>query len=47
MDGAAGVQQLAGQATRLFYMSDEAKEGKAAFLAKRPADFRDMPGSKL
>ncbi|GMA56044.1 1,4-dihydroxy-2-naphthoyl-CoA synthase [Alicyclobacillus sacchari] len=38
-DGAAGLQQLAGDATMLFYMTDEAKEGKNAFLEKRKPDF--------
>jgi naphthoate synthase len=38
-DGQAGLQQLAGDATLLFYLSDEAKEGRDAFLEKRPPDF--------
>ncbi len=38
-DGQAGLQQLAGDATLLFYLSDEAKEGKQAFLEKRKPDF--------
>lgn len=38
-DGAAGLQQLAGDATMLFYMTDEAKEGKNAFLERRKPDF--------
>lgn len=38
-DGHAGLSQLAGEATRLFYQSEEAKEGKNAFLEKRPPDF--------
>lgn len=39
-DGQAGLQQLAGDATLLFYLSDEAKEGRDAFLQKRAPDFR-------
>lgn len=38
-DGAAGLQQFAGDATMLFYMTEEAKEGKNAFLEKRKPDF--------
>jgi len=47
MDGAAGVQELAGNATRLFYLSQEGKEGKNAFMEKRKPRFRDIPSSKL
>jgi len=39
-DGQAGLQELAGNATLLFYMSDEAKEGRDAFLQKRMPDFK-------
>jgi naphthoate synthase len=39
--------QLAGNATRLFYMSDEGKEGRDAFLNKRAPRFRAIPSSKL
>jgi naphthoate synthase len=46
-DGAAGLSELAGCATRLFYLSEEAKEGKKAFLERRPPLFRDVPMSKL
>ena len=35
LDGQAGIQELAGNATLLYYLSDEAKEGKNAFLEKR------------
>ncbi len=42
-DGLAGIQQLAGDATLLYYMSDEAKEGKQAYLDKRPPDFDQYP----
>ncbi|AII43291.1 dihydroxynaphthoic acid synthetase [Synechococcus sp. KORDI-100] len=38
-DGLAGLQELAGQATHLFYRTDEALEGRDAFLDKRPPDF--------
>lgn len=38
-DGLAGIQELAGQATGLFYMTTEGQEGKNAFLEKRPPDF--------
>jgi naphthoate synthase len=46
-DGAAGLQELGGAATRLFYHSDEGKEGAAAFLQKREPNFRAMPSSRL
>ena len=42
-DGLAGLQELAGQATHLFYRTAEAREGRDAFLEKRPADFSDAP----
>ena len=38
-DGQAGLQELAGNATRLYYMTDEGREGKNAFLEKRRPDF--------
>lgn len=38
-DGQAGLQELAGNTTLLFYMSEEAREGKQAFLEKRNPDF--------
>ncbi len=42
-DGQAGLQELAGNATLLFYMNEEAREGKQAFLEKRPPNFRQFP----
>src|SRR5579884_1154192 len=42
-DGLAGIQELAGNATMLYYMTDEAKEGKQAFLEKRRPDFSRFP----
>jgi len=42
-DGLAGIQQLAGDATLLFYMSEEAQEGRDAYVQKRPPDFSRFP----
>jgi naphthoate synthase len=42
-DGQAGLQELAGNATLLFYMTQESAEGKNAFLEKRDPDFSDFP----
>lgn len=42
-DGLAGVQQLAGDATMLFYMSEEAQEGRNAYAQKRTPDFGQFP----
>jgi naphthoate synthase len=42
-DGLAGIQQLAGDATLLYYMSEEAQEGKQAFLEKRRPGFDRFP----
>ncbi|HEU5056468.1 MAG TPA: 1,4-dihydroxy-2-naphthoyl-CoA synthase, partial [Kofleriaceae bacterium] len=42
-DGQAGLQELAGNATLLFYMTEEGREGKEAFLEKRPPDFKKFP----
>ncbi len=42
-DGLAGIQQLAGDATLLFYLSEEAQEGKNAYLEKRRPAFDQYP----
>jgi naphthoate synthase len=42
-DGLAGIQQLAGDATLLYYMSEEAKEGKEAYLQRRRPEFDRFP----
>jgi len=43
LDGQAGIQELAGNATLLYYLSDEAKEGKNAFMEKRDPDWSKYP----
>ncbi len=43
LDGQAGIQELAGNATLLYYLSEEAQEGKQAFLEKRKPDFSKYP----
>ncbi len=40
VDGQAGIQELAGNATMLFYQTDEAQEGRDAFIEKRAPDFK-------
>jgi len=42
-DGLAGIQQLAGDATLLFYMTEEAQEGRDAYVHRRPPDFGRFP----
>ncbi len=42
-DGQAGLQELAGNATMLFYMTEEGQEGRNAFLEKRKPDFAKFP----
>jgi 1,4-dihydroxy-2-naphthoyl-CoA synthase len=41
--GQAGIQELAGNCTMLYYMTEEAQEGKHAFLEKRKPDFSKYP----
>lgn len=43
LDGQAGIQELAGDATLLYYLTEEAQEGKHAFLEKRKPDFKKFP----
>ena len=42
-DGLAGIQQLAGDATLLYYLSEEAQEGRNAYVEKRKPDFSRFP----
>jgi naphthoate synthase len=42
-DGQAGLQELAGNATMLFYMTEEGQEGRNAFVEKRAPDFNSFP----
>jgi naphthoate synthase len=42
-DGLAGIQQLAGDATLLYYLSEEAQEGRDAYVNKRRPDFGRFP----
>jgi len=43
LDGQIGLQEFAGNATLMYYMMDEAQEGKQAFLEKRDPDFHKFP----
>lgn len=43
LDGQHGIMQLAGDATLMYYLMDEAQEGKNAFLEKRDPDFKQFP----
>jgi naphthoate synthase len=43
VDGQAGLQELAGNATLLFYMTEQGQEGKKAYLEKREPNFRQYP----
>ncbi len=46
-DGQAGLQELAGNATMLYYMSEEGQEGRNAFVEKRKPDFSKFPKTTL
>lgn len=43
LDGQIGLQEFAGNATLLYYLTEEAQEGKHAFLEKRKPDFDQFP----
>lgn len=43
LDGQIGLQEFAGNATLLYYLIEEAQEGKNAFLEKRDPDFKKYP----
>jgi naphthoate synthase len=43
LDGQAGIMEFAGDATLMFYLMEEAQEGKNAFLEKRDPDFQQFP----
>ncbi|MCB0232002.1 MAG: 1,4-dihydroxy-2-naphthoyl-CoA synthase, partial [Anaerolineae bacterium] len=43
LDGQAGIQELAGNATLLYYLSEEAQEGRNAFIEKRDPDWDRFP----
>ncbi len=43
LDGQAGIQELAGNATLLYYMTEEAQEGRNAYLERRKPDFTKFP----
>jgi naphthoate synthase len=43
LDGQAGIQELAGNATMLFYMSQEGQEGRNAYLEGREPEFSKYP----
>lgn len=43
LDGQAGIQELAGNATLLYYLSEEGQEGKKAFVEKRKPDWSKLP----
>jgi naphthoate synthase len=43
LDGQTGIMELAGDATLMFYLMEEAQEGRKAFLEKRDPDFKQFP----
>jgi len=43
LDGQHGLMQLAGDATLMYYLMDEAQEGKNAFLERRDPNFKQYP----
>jgi naphthoate synthase len=43
LDGQAGIQELAGNATLLYYMTEEAQEGRAAYVERRKPNFKRFP----
>ena len=43
LDGQVGIQELAGNATMLYYHTEESQEGKKAYLEKRKPDFKKFP----
>ena len=45
LDGQHGLMQLAGDATLLYYLSEEAQEGKTAFLEKETQTLKNIPNS--
>ena len=43
LDGQTGIMELSGDATLMFYLMEEAQEGRQAFLEKREPDFKQFP----
>jgi naphthoate synthase len=43
LDGQTGIMEMAGDATLMYYLMEEAQEGRKAFLEKRDPDFSDFP----
>ena len=43
LDGQAGIQELAGNATLLYYMTEEAQEGRNAYVQRRKPDYKKFP----
>ena len=46
-DGQAGIALMGGHLTRLFYMSEEGKEGRQSYLERRAPEFHKLPSSRL